>query len=242
MPLFRWEDNLEEAKALWEGFLWSPRIFPPLLLAFKPRVIETASHYDKLGDHKRQYAAFLTFAALERIDGYTPMEFQAAFGVLPQQGLEDAATALEQALDSAGEQREDYWKNRIEPFWHDIWPKSLALASSAVAESLARMCIAAGKQFPSALEAGYGWFQPVEHPHYVVRRLWESDHCRLFPEPALRLLSAILHTQPWAPDELGKCLKRIAHESPNLRQDPDYKRLIEFARQRGVDVDSQDES
>lgn len=232
MPLFRWKDNLEEAKALWEGFLWSPRIFPPLLLAFKPRVIETASHYDELGDHKRQFAAFLTFAALERIDGYTPIEFQAAFGVLPQQGLEDAATALEQALDSAGEQREDHWKNRIEPFWRDIWPKSLALASSALADSLARMSISAGKEFPSALNAIHGWLQPLEHPDYVVHRLWESDHCSSFPDEALRLLSTILHDQPWVPSDLDHCLESIVQASPELRQNHEYRRLIEYARRK----------
>ena len=99
LPLFRWDDNSDEAEALWEGFLWSPRIYPPFLLSFKRRLLETSSYYDHLGQHKRQFAAFLTFAALERPDGYTSMDFQSAFDKLPQEGLQDAAKTLAQSLD-----------------------------------------------------------------------------------------------------------------------------------------------
>ena len=35
LPLFSW-NNPGEAKAVWEGFLWSPRLYQPLLIAFKP--------------------------------------------------------------------------------------------------------------------------------------------------------------------------------------------------------------
>lgn len=234
LPLFRWDDNSDEAEALWEGFLWSPRIYPPFLLSFKRRLLETSSYYDRLGQHKRQFAAFLTFAALERPDGYTSMDFQSAFDRLPHEGLQDAAKTLAQSLDGAAKQREDYWKNRIRPFWQEIWPKSIELASSTIAESLALMSIAAGKQFPSALDDIHGWLQPVEHPDYVVHTLCESDHCRDFPDQALRLLGAILHDQQWAPRDLGQCLEAIAHAAPKLRQDHSYQRLLEFGRHRGV--------
>jgi hypothetical protein len=52
----------------------------------------------------------VTYAALD------PVDFQSAIGALPQEGLQEAAQALSQALVGAGEQREDYWKNRIQPF------------------------------------------------------------------------------------------------------------------------------
>jgi hypothetical protein len=64
LPLFDWTVNWAEAKAAWEGFLWSPRLHRPLLIAFKSQFLETARHYAELGDHSRQFAAFLTYAAL----------------------------------------------------------------------------------------------------------------------------------------------------------------------------------
>ena len=232
LPQFCWA-NPEEAKAVWEGFLWSPRIYPPLLRAFKAEFLETTRHIDSLGEHKRQFAAFLTFSALERPDGYSPIEFQSAFGALPQEGLQDAASTLAQSLDGAAQQREDYWKNRIQPFWQDIWPKSIDLASSTIAESLAMMSIAAGGQFPSALDTIQGWLRPVAYPDYVVHLLNESDQCRRFPEQSLRLLSKILDDQLWAPSDLADCLESISHASPELERDHRYRRLAEFARQRG---------
>jgi hypothetical protein len=143
LPLFDWTIDAAEAQAAWEGFLWSPRLHRPLLVAFKTQFLDTAHHYTELGEHAEQFAAFLTFAALEPVDTYTAQDFQAALGTLPQEGLHEAAQALVQALEGAGEQREDYWTNRIQPFWQGIWPKSRQLASKSIAESLARLSIAA---------------------------------------------------------------------------------------------------
>jgi hypothetical protein len=37
LPLFDWTRSLVEAKAAWEGFLWSPRLYRPLLIAQQSR-------------------------------------------------------------------------------------------------------------------------------------------------------------------------------------------------------------
>jgi hypothetical protein len=141
LPLFDWARSSVEAKAAWEGFLWSPRLYRPLLIAFQSQFLSTAHHYADLGEHGGQFAAFLTYAAMDPMEGYTSADFQAAIGALPQKGLQEVAQALSQALESAGEQREDYWKNRVQPFWQRVWPKSRDHASNSVAKSLARLCV-----------------------------------------------------------------------------------------------------
>ena len=70
-----------------------------------------------------QFAQFLTYAALDPVEGYSTRDFQIAMEALPQEGLNLAARALLHALEGSGEQREDYWKNRIKPFWQQIWPQ-----------------------------------------------------------------------------------------------------------------------
>ena len=234
LPLFDWTAYPTEAKGVWEGFLWSPRLYQPLLIAFKSQFLSTAHHYVQLGEHSRQFAAFLTYAGLDPVEGYVPQDFQAALGVLPQEGLQESAQALVQALEGAGEQCEDNWRNRVQPFWQNIWPKSQQLASNGIAESLARLSIAARGEFPSALSAVLDWLQPIDHPHYVIHRLHESGLAGRFPEDALRLLNAVLDDQPWVPRELGQCLDAISIASPALLQDHRYRRLIEYARRRGV--------
>jgi SIR2-like domain len=232
LPLFDWTRNSVEAKAAWEGFLWSPRLYFPLLNAFKPQFLATALHYDELGEHRSQFAAIITHAALESDDGYSPEDFQTAIGDLPQDGLNEVAQALSRALESAGEQREDYLRNRVQPFWHLVWPKSRNLASNSIGESLALLCIAAGNEFPAAVFEVVDWLRPIEHPHYVVNKLHKSGLCRRFLDAALRMLNAILNDQPWPPSELGQCLDVIAQVMPNFTQDFRYKRLVEYARRR----------
>ncbi|WP_223516279.1 anti-phage defense-associated sirtuin Dsr1 [Pseudomonas sp. GL-B-19] len=233
LPLLNWTINPVEARDAWEGFLWSPRLYRPLLIAFKSQFLETAHHYADLGEHAQQFAAFLTYAALGPIDGYTMEEFQSAFGVLPLEGLQESAQALSQALEGAGDQREEYWKNRIQPFWLHVWPKSRELATPRIAECFIRLIIAAGSEFPAALAAVQDWLHPIEHPQYVVHLLQKSGLCGRFPRDALRLLSLVIDDQPWAPRELGQCLDLIVQTTPELTQNERYQRLLDYSRRRG---------
>ena len=233
LPLFSWS-NPAEAKAVWEGFLWSPRLYQPLLTAFKPHFLASASHYADLGEHRQQFAAFLTYAALGTTEEFTVEEFRSAIGALTQEGLEESARALFQALEGAADQREHYWKRHARPFWQHIWPKSRDLATPGIAESLTRLVIAARGEFPAALAAVQDWLQPIDHPDYVVHLLHESGICRRFPEDALRLLDAVIADQQWPPRELRQCLDEIVRAAPPLAQDARYLRLQEYIRRRGV--------
>ena len=233
LPLFSW-NNPAEAKGVWEGFLWSPRLYQPLLTAFKPQFLESANHYTDLGEHRKQFAAFLTYAALGPTEGYTMDEFRSAIGALPQDGLEESTQALSQALEGTADQREDYWENHVQPFWQQVWPKSHGLATPRIAECLTRLVIAARGEFPAALAAVQDWLQPIEHPHYVVHLLHESGVCHRYPADTLRLLNAVIADQQWVPRELGQCLDEIGQVAPQLVQDAQYKRLREYFRRRGI--------
>lgn len=233
LPLLSWS-NPAEAKAIWEGFLWSPRLYQPLLTAFKPQFLESANHYADLGEHRQQFATFLTYAALSPAEGYTLDELRSAIGGLPQEGIEECAQALYQALEGAANQRADYWKNRVLPFWQNIWPKSRDIATPRIAASLARLIIAAGTEFPAALAAVQVWLQPIERPEYIVHHLHESGLCAKFPRDTLALLDSVIADQRWMPRELGKCLDEIIGALPSLAQDARYMRLNEYSRRRSV--------
>lgn len=196
--------------------------------------MESANHYSDLGEHRQQFAIFLTYAALGPTEGYTVEEFRTAVSALPQEGLEVAAQALYQALEGAGDQREEYWKNRVQPFWQQVWPKSRNLATPRISESLTRMVIAARGEFPAALAVVQDWLQPLEHLSYDVRLLLESDICSRYPADALSLLNAVIAEQHWGPRELGQCLLQIVQAAPQLEQDVRYQRLNEYSRRRSV--------
>ena len=225
LPLFDWTNLPDEARSVWSGFLWSPRLYGPLLVALKSQFLDTANHFAELGEQSSQFVAFLTYAALEPVDGYSSQDFRSAFAVLTVDALELAAQALTRALGASVEQREDYWKHRIAPFWQTVWPKSRELATNRIAESVARLCIAAGGEFPSALTAVEAWLMPIERPYGAIHSLLDSGLCSRFPLECLRLLNAVVSEQHWAHDELRKCLEVILREAPEVESDPRYRRL-----------------
>lgn len=232
LPKLSWQHSESEARALWEGFLWSPRLYRPLFNAFKLDFLETARHYDSLGEHGRQYAAIFTYAALDPADIFTSAELYAATSALPQDGLQESAQTLVQALEGAGEQREEYWRNRILHYWKTIWPKSKQVATKPITEHLARLVIAARGEFPAAFATVRAWLQPIEHPHYVVHLLDESGLCTRFPQDALSFLDLIINDQTWPPEELGKCLRNIQEAWSEAQQDPRFIRLMNYLRKR----------
>ncbi|HEV2596623.1 MAG TPA: hypothetical protein VGU01_15640, partial [Sphingomicrobium sp.] len=50
LPNLNWSRNLEEARAQWSGFLWSPRLYPSLYACIKSEFLSTAAHYQELGE------------------------------------------------------------------------------------------------------------------------------------------------------------------------------------------------
>lgn len=234
LPLFVWQRSEAEASAAWEGFLWSPRLYRPLMEMLKPAFLDTARHYAALGKHDGQYASLLTFAALDPGDTFTTAELATATRSLPPDGLHDAAQALVRALEGAGEQRADYWTNRVAPYLHAIWPKTRDNVSPAIAESLGRLCVAAQDAFPEALALLRAWLQPPAHPDYLVLRLHEAALCGRFPEHALDFLSLVIGDQTqWPPSDLGACLDAIRIAAPELEADPRFERLMAYLRQHG---------
>lgn len=234
LPLFDWQRSEAEARAAWEAFLWSPRLYRPLMEVLKPAFLDTARHYAALGKHGGQYASLLTFAALDPGDTFTTAELAGATRALPPDGLRDAVQALVNALEGAGDQRADYWSNRVTAYLHAIWPKTRDNISPAIADSLGRLCVAAQDAFPDALELLRAWLQPPAHPDFLVHRLHEAGLCGRFPGQALDFLSLVIgdRTQ-WPPSDLGACLEAIRSTAPGLETDQRFEQLMAYLRQHG---------
>jgi hypothetical protein len=238
LPLFDWRASELEARCAWEGFLWSPRLYRPFIESIKKSFLATAQHYAHLGDHDSQYAAILTFAALDPGDTFSVSELAGAFRALPSKGLHQAAEALVRALDGAGKQRVEFWSNRVVPFVRSVWPNARGAASPSIADSFGRLCVAAGDAFPDALGELRAWLQPVEHPDNVVHRLHLAGICKQFPEPALDLLNLLIGDKTqWPPSDLDNCLKDLRSAAASLEGDQRYQRLRNYLRAHNKGAD-----
>jgi hypothetical protein len=231
LPSFDWQRSAVEARAAWEGFLWSPRLYRPLMESIKKPLLETAHHYAELGKHDRQYAAFLTYASLERGDTFSKSEMAAATRSLPIEGLEHTARTLVQVLESAGEQRAESWRNRIKPYIHDIWPQSREVKTAGIAEQFARLCISTGEEFPDALKELQPWLQPLQYPELIMRLLHEASLSAQYPEASLVLLHTIIGDEPgWLPSSLKAVLEAIRNARGELENDDRFKKLQDYVR------------
>lgn len=230
LPHFDWSVSPVEAAASWNGFLWSPRLYTPLFDAIKPMFLHTASLYENLGYSGRQYAALLTFTALEFIEIFTAGELKAATDLLPEAGRLEVVRTLILALEGAGDQRAEYWRNRIHRYWKSIWPKSRTYRTQALAKEISRLCISAGDAFPEALNILRPWLLPLDS-NSMVHSLEEAKLSSRYPAAALDFLSLVVDANmQWPPHDIGKSLDNIKAAQPDLVTDRRFRRLMELRR------------
>ena len=231
LPLFEWDRSSTEARSAWKGFLRSPRLYRPLMEAIKPAFLDTSTHYAELGRHGVQYSSLLTFAALDPDGVFERRELATATAALPQEGLNNAAATLVRAIEGAGSQGADFWRNRVARYLETVWPRTNKYASASIAESFALACAATGDAFPEALCQVRLWLKDTASPERVVHRLFESRIHEKFPRDTLEFLGLVVgDKERLLPMYLGDCLKAIRTAEPELAADPGYRRLDEIFR------------
>lgn len=229
IPLFDWTTDAVEAKGAWEGYLWNPRISAELLTTFKNSFLETAKHYDKLGQHSKQYASLLTVAALEIRDQFAADELRSALKSLPPKGLAEGARILARSLESSNDRRAEYWTHRVKPLIADIWPKSDNKRSGPESVAFMDVCTYSDTHFSEATALLIPWIIKTKRFYLPVNHLAESGLARNYPGQALGLLDAIVdESDLWPRGDLRTCLNQISSADETLATFPAFRRLSEY--------------
>ena len=232
LPLFDWHRFPNEAKNTWCGYLWTPRIYMPLLEALKTAFLETARHFQTIEKYGEQYVAVLTNVALMSDEAFQKNELATATSNLPEKGLQIVPKILSQALQGAGDKKPEYWDNRIIPYFRYIWPKATEIITASVSREFAFLCIAAGEQFEDAVERFNHLLQPNEQPSFLLHQLDSSGLATESPETTLKLLDKLIPDNPrWLSGQLRSSLDAIKDSRPALETDRRYMRLDTISRQ-----------
>lgn len=239
LPYFDWKSSPMAALSMWESFLYSPRLYWPLLDCLKSSIVATSHRLNELSAaHQRQFVGLLTYAALESIQGEPKHVhiLKACFESLPTDAFAFVASSLERSLRGAGDQRPEYFANRVEPFMKAFWRKSRDAKTKTISAELARACVAAGPAFPQAVDAFTIWLQPLERADMTVFALEQANLAAQFPAAVLKFLDLIIDTETRAiPNKLGVCLKTIFVSDPTLVSDRRFDKLSLLAQKNGVD-------
>jgi hypothetical protein len=235
LPLLDWSASESQAAAAWRGFLWSPRITPDLFSAIRTALFATSAHYLSLGESARQYAGILTLLALNYRHETATSDLRASFEKLPDEGLSQSAWTIWRQFKSDGEQRHLYWKNRGETFFKEVWPDPPRNGpSQSVSDSLARVLVSTGDEFPQAMSTLRSWLVKLDDADFVLREALASRLPNRFPQQALDLAHLIVGPNSWGPHALPVFLDEVLNALPSIGENSAYRALREECLRRNL--------
>lgn len=231
LPFFDWTGQAAEARGAWQGFLSASKLSRPPIERLKAQFLATAHHYHELDCWGESYDYLLTWVSLEAREAFPEGDLAEATKTIPTKARARMARMLVRFLQSAGDRRAEYFRNRVLPYLKSsIWPKSEADFTPTIRERLSRLFVAAGEAFPEALAEFKDWLEPLAYSGTVIYALGKSGLCVQFPREALEFLARVVDEQQHFPDNaLKSCLEQIAQKAPNLARDPRYLRLKRLA-------------
>ena len=232
IPLFNWHRARADAAAAWIGYLWSPKLHPPLMTAFENDFLEAAEHYEELEETAHGYADLLAYTGLEAANLLPEKQLSDAVSALPAVGLGQVAQTVVRLCAGISENREHYWRNRTWPFLKSAWPKSGEPPGQEIAESLAEISLTTGESFPDAVHKLRHWLAPLGDASDLVEKLQMSGLCSKFGKAALDLLNVIVTAESaiYPVSVLSDCLTQIEGGDADLTMTESFTRLTEHVR------------
>ena len=213
LPLFAWNRNRHQALAAWTGFVWANRLDKKLMTELKDDYLQTAAFTKELGRYAANYVSGLTVIALDPPTGFDITEIRAAFQYLTSQHWSDVAHTLYNMTEGAGSQAGTYWLQKVKPFWNNYWPQDTRAKSDRTGVMLALLCIAAGDEFPNAVDTLMPWMDTIKDVHLVVHSLAKSELPSAHSSSTVNLLHALLKNIDYAPYKLKDLLEKIQRKT-----------------------------
>ena len=233
IPAFEWDADVTKAAAMWESFLHAPRIYLPLLELIKSPFLAVPDHSDVLEEQcMKQYTRFLTYIALGEASVFSSKELRDVFSNLPARYLNTVAETLFRALQGAGEQQEEYLKNRVIPFVKNFWPSKPEARTEITFRYFAQMAAVSRKGFQDAFAFFKNYLGRTTDFDYLLHLLEDGELAADHPSEILALLSATIPSDvPYLHGRLGPLLSITQRANPALSIDPNFIRLTVLSQQ-----------
>ncbi|MBK8816118.1 MAG: hypothetical protein IPN42_11770 [Methylococcaceae bacterium] len=232
IPLLDW-DLSGEADALWQGWLWNPRVSVDLGLDIKEHLLKTLLlHSSELG--KKTEMLYQLFASLcfEYKTLYSIEEQQKILNAIGQQGLKIIARSIKLSFGENTQQNDQYWKNRIKPFFINAWPKESQLLSPEISRFFADMSLDLDEEFEDAVRCIKSILTHCEIGS-LLRKLKKSQHIEKHPRTAFDLLATVFD-----PDnerfihinDFKEIIDSLVSNDPEIKNDLRYQAIEQYLK------------
>ena len=232
VPAFDW-DNEEKAKVSWSGYLSRPCIDPDLWNAIKGNFILALERHGNLPD--RAYHLFADIA----IWWPGTLSHEDARHCVKEMGRRGRREVLNYFyLDLSRDEAQPsvMWKEQIEPWIKEVWPRDMNLRSPEEASLFAELAISTGGSFPDAVNTLYGFLSPLEGTGAcrILRQIEsnaDSERTALNSdsETLLKFLNKIFpETIQYFRRDVKAFLNRMKEADPAIENNPHYRRLSEL--------------
>lgn len=227
-----------EAAALWRGYLWSPKIGPNLMVAFRAALMDALRHRSKLGDARRNLIRLFSFASVELPASIPDDDIRHVLQAIENKDLADVASVLAEILEGAGKDAPVTWRERVRPWLDRVWPTDISKQDPDVTRDLAVLAIRADQEFPDAVDHVTRFMTRSRDTMHVQHLLIKTEQPSRFPKPTVTLLRSLVDVQSGpvhhgAHHGLQDVLERAAAASPELVASSDYLQLLDYAHRYG---------
>ena len=206
---------------LWEGFFWHSRCPTDLLQAIKNLFFEILRYLDRIPDEIRSRAVELfTYLAVPPIYGINVDEAKDVLWRLGPDKLVYVARVLNVMLRDADEKSPMFWRETLQPWFTNVWPRRLTDRSPALTDSLAQMAIESGDAFPFVVEEITDVLTN-ENGRFALYSLNDNEKdtklVSKYPEASLTLIDKLFHEGSYI-SGLSELLNAIGKANPSLKK------------------------
>lgn len=234
IPFFDFASS-NEAIAVWQGFLWRPRITPELWPKIKPHFLASLEHFQARKKVEEQSSRLLGMICIDKPNWLSPEETSVALASIGAKGRATVSDVLWRRLEAAEAQSNALWRDQVGPWLQQVWPKDISMRDPDSSLNLALSATYAGEEFAKAVDIVEPLIVTAKDCSQLWIRLASSELPDRHPRPTLRLAEAMFDKETsWVNDQLRKVLQRIGKADADVPDQPAYRKLDERLCRFGI--------
>jgi hypothetical protein len=233
IPHFDWAVPAE-AKAVWEGFLYSPRVNPDILAALRPFLVTTTKHLDmipgQLSDALAQLVGAIATQMPEALPSSDATAMLRRLHDRPRAALVGVFIATLRATETEDKARH-LWSDVIQPWLKACWPTDRGRNGEQVVVAMVGLALAQPVLFVEVSEFIRPFLFPCEQA--VVMLIGDSGEddqlLQAHPATTATLLEALLPetVHMFIVPRLREAIEVIRRAFPESGTDPKFRELAD---------------